>query len=139
MRGNGLLDRFCLVLAEDSGLELGRGLVVEGGVFAVEVVVGFDVGEEFGAGVPGIDEAAAVEHFGLQRPHEGFGPGVVVRVGTGGHALADAALAQDFTEGGAAVLAATVAVEDWLLSGAARTDRLSECIDGKLRAQVIGQ
>jgi hypothetical protein len=32
-----------------------------------------------------------------------------------------------------------IAVQDWLLSGAARAVRLSEVIDSKLRAQVIGQ
>lgn len=55
----------------------------------------------------------------------------MVGVGTGGHALANAGMAKDFTEDGTAVLAASVAVEDWLLSGAACVYRLSEGIDGK--------
>ena len=48
------------------GLELGWGKVVEGGVFAVGIVVSFDEGEEFGAGVGGGEEAAILEHFGLE-------------------------------------------------------------------------
>lgn len=65
------------------GFKLGWGLVAEGGVFAVVVVVGIDVGEDLGACIVGIDEAAVLKHFGFQSAHEGFGPGVVIGIGPG--------------------------------------------------------
>ena len=88
------------------------GLVGEGGVFAAGVVVGFDIGEDFGAGIVGINEGAALEHFGFEGAHEGFGPGVVIGIGPGGHALPELVGAQELAVGPAAVLAAAVAVED---------------------------
>ena len=41
-------------------------MVFEGRVPAVGVVVGFDVGEDFRAGVGRIDEASVLKHFGLE-------------------------------------------------------------------------
>ena len=58
-----------------------RGLITEGGVFAVGVVVALDVLEDFGLSVGGGLEAAALEHFVFEGADEGFGPGVVVGIG----------------------------------------------------------
>ena len=67
----------------DFGLELGRGLVAERGMFPVMIIVGIDVVEDLGAGVGGVDEAAVLEHLAFERAHQGLGPGVVVGIGTG--------------------------------------------------------
>ena len=74
------------------GLELARGFIAEGRVFAVGVIVTFDVIEDFGLGVAGVLEAAVLKHFEFQGADEGLSPGVVVGVGPGGHALAQAGL-----------------------------------------------
>lgn len=81
-------------------------------MFAASIVVGFDVGENFGAGVAGVDKGAALEHFGLEGAHEGFGPGVVIRVRPRGHALPEMVARQQLAEGPAAILGAAVTVED---------------------------
>ena len=47
-------------------------LVVQGGVFALCVVVSFDEGKDLGAGIVFIQEAAALEHLGFERSNEGF-------------------------------------------------------------------
>ncbi len=47
-------------------LELDWGFVAQRGVFAVGIVVGFDVGEDLHTGVGVVDEAAALEHFAFQ-------------------------------------------------------------------------
>ena len=72
----------------DESLERGGGFVSEGGVFSMGVVVGFDVGEEFDAGIGVGDERAVGKHLGLEGADEGLGPGVVIGIGTRGHALA---------------------------------------------------
>ena len=108
------------------GLESGGRLVSEGGVFSVGVVVGFDVGEEFDAGIGVSDEGAVLEHFGFQGAHEGLGPGVVIGIGTCGHALADAGLAQEIPIRAAAILTTPIAVEDQTGKGAARAQGLPE-------------
>lgn len=87
-------------------------------MFSVGVVVGLDVGEEFDFGVGVIVESAALEHFGFESADLRFGPGIVVRVGSGGHALAHAGFLQELAVGGAAVLTAPVAVEDEVGEGA---------------------
>jgi hypothetical protein len=56
---------------------------------------------------------------------EGFGPGVIVRVGACRHALTQAGLGQSLTEEPTAVLAAAIAVEDGAASGA--------CLQGLLK------
>ena len=81
-------------------------------MFAAGVVVGFDVGEDFGAGAVGVDKGAALEHFGFEGAHEGFGPGVVIWIGPCGHALLEVVGGQQLAEDSAAILAATVAMED---------------------------
>jgi hypothetical protein len=82
LRCDGFLDRYVAYFkGEDWGFELGWRLVAEGGVLAVVSVVGIDVGEDLGARIVGIDEAAVLKHFGIQGAHEGFGPGVVIWVG----------------------------------------------------------
>ena len=84
-------------------------------MFAAGVVVGFDLGEDFGAGVVGVDEGAALEHLGFEGAHEGFGPGVVIGVGLCGHALPEVVGGQQLAEDSAAILAATVAMEDGVI------------------------
>ena len=108
------------------GLESGGGLVSEGGVFSVGVVVGFDVGEDLYSGIGVSDERAVLEHFGFQGAHEGLGPGVVIGIGARGHALAHPGLAQEISVSAAAVLAAAVAVEDQAGKRAARSQGLFE-------------
>src|SRR5678815_1766319 len=101
-------------------LELDRSLVLERGVFAVSVVVAVDVIEEFGAGIGGVLEDAALEHFELEGADEGLRPGVIVRIGASRHALAQPGRRQGQSKRSAAVLAAAVAMED----GAAHWTRL---------------
>ena len=48
------------------GLESGGCFVSEGGVFAVGVIVGFNVGEEFNAGIEVADEAAILERVPMK-------------------------------------------------------------------------
>jgi hypothetical protein len=48
------------------GLEVSYGKIVEGGVFAVNILLGFDEGEKLDAGVGGVEEAAILEHLGLK-------------------------------------------------------------------------
>ena len=62
----------------DLCLELGWGVVPDGRVFAVGIVVAFDVLEDFGASVAGVLKAAVLKHFELEGADEGFGPGVVM-------------------------------------------------------------
>ena len=76
------------------------------------VVVGINVGEEFGSGVVGIDEAAALEHFVFEGSDEGLGPGIVIGIGPRRHALDRSGLFQQRPERPAAILAAAVAVKN---------------------------
>ena len=121
------------------GLESGGGLVSEGGVFAVGVVVGFDVGEDLDVGIGVGDESAVLEHLGLEGAHEGLGPGVVIGIGTRGHALAHPGRAQEISVSAAAVLAATVAVEDQAGERMAGSQGLLERSDDQVSAQMVGQ
>ena len=82
-------------------LELVWGLVSQSGVLALIIIVGFDVFEEFGLGVLCGLKAAALKHFLFERSDEGFGPGVVIGIGAGGHALAQARSGQHLAEGSA--------------------------------------
>ena len=119
LRCNGFLDQIFLVMVDEIGLKLGGCFVVEGRVFAMHVVVGIDEREDFGPSVSKVDETTAVEHFGFQCSHEGFRPGIVVRVRASRHALVHPSLVQDRPEGDAAVLAATITMEDGLMSSTA--------------------
>ena len=121
------------------GLESGGCLVSEGGVFAVGVVIGFDEGEDFDVGIGVGDESAVLEHFGLEGAHEGLGPGVVIGIGTRGHALADPGRTQEISVSAAAVLAATVAVEDQAGQRIARSQGLLESSADQISAQMVGQ
>lgn len=94
------------------GSELGRSLVAEGGVLALGIVVEIDVDEDLGARVVGVDEATVLQYFDFQGPHEGFGPIVVIRVGSGRHALTHSSLAQDLPISRTAALVAAVVAED---------------------------
>lgn len=76
----------------DFGFELGRGLVAERGVFPVNIIVGVDVVENLGACVGLIEEAAVLEHLVFESAHQGLGPGVVVGICPGRHALAHSSL-----------------------------------------------
>ena len=49
------------------GLKVARGLVSDGRVFVLGVVVAFDVLEDFNSGVPCILEASILEHFEFQQ------------------------------------------------------------------------
>ena len=120
------------------GFELVRGFVSDRRVFAVGVVVTFDVFEDFSAGVAGVLEATILEHLVFEGSDERLGPSVVIGVGARGHALAQASLGQGLTEGGAPILAAAVAVEDGAIYGAC-LESLVERIEDEIRAQVVGQ
>ena len=52
------------------GLEFGRGLIAERGVFPVMVIVGIDVVENLGSRVGLVEEAAALAHLAFERAHE---------------------------------------------------------------------
>ena len=103
------------------------------------VAVGFEVGEDFDAGIGVVDERAVLEPFGFEGADEGLGPGVVVGIGPGGHALLHAGLAQKLPVSSTAVLAATITVEDQVWERAARSQGLFESIGHQRRAQVAGQ
>jgi len=117
-----------LVGGVDLGLELGRSFIVEGGVFAVGIVVAFDVVEDFDFGVVGVEEATALKHLELEGADEGLGPSVVVGIGAAGHALAQAGAGQEVTEGGAGVLAAAITMKDDAL-GRACLEGLAQGVD----------
>src|SRR5215208_4590452 len=117
--------------------ELSRSSIPDRGVFAVGVVVTVDVFEDLGAGVAGVFEASALEHFMFEDANEGFGPGVFVGIGASGHALAEAGVGQGFAKGGAAVLAAAVAVEDGAAWGSS-LERLLQGFEDEIGAQVVG-
>lgn len=67
------------------------------------VVAGVDEGKDLGGGVGRVDELGALEHLGLEGAQERLGPGVVMRIGSGGHALAAACGGEQATELGAAI------------------------------------
>ena len=81
-------------------------------MFALMIVVAFDVFEEFQPSIRGIFKTAALKHLALEGAHEGFRPGVIIRIGPCGHALAQTSTFQHGAEGTAAILAAAVAMED---------------------------
>ena len=93
------------------GLENDGGLKSDGEVFSVGVVVKVDVGKESVLAQVHSGKAT-LEHLGFEGADEGLGPGVVIRIGARGHALAHPALAQELPVSGAAILAAAVTVED---------------------------
>ena len=80
-------------------------------MFAAGVVAGCEVGGNLHAGVVGVDEGAALEHFGYKGAHEGFGRGVVIWIGPGGHALPEVVDGKQWAESPAAILTAAVAME----------------------------
>jgi len=123
----------------DIGLELSWGLVGEGGVFAVGIVVGVDIGEEFDPSVALGEEGAALEQLGFEGADERLCPSVVIRVGAGGHALPEASLAEDLAKGRAAVLAAAVTVEDEVRLDGARAEGLLEGCADQGSTEVISQ
>lgn len=127
-----------LVFVLKGGFELGGREVSEAGVFSMGVVVAIDVFEDLKASVAGILETAFLKHLGLESADERFGPGVVVRVGSSGHALEHAGIGQGSTKGAAAILTATVAVEDGLACRLC-SEGLPEGGEHKVGAQVIAQ
>ena len=76
------------------------------------VIVGFDIGKDLGLRILIIDEAAPLKHLGFERADKRFGPGVVIRIGSRRHALPDACPIKEFSIGSAAILAASITVED---------------------------
>jgi len=95
-------------------------------VFAVGIIVTFDVLEEFGLGIDGVLEASVLKHFELEGPDEGLGPRVVVGICSGGHALVQAGFGQGVAEWGAPILASAVTVEDDTVAEA-RFEGLEKC------------
>ena len=72
-------------------------------MLAVGVVVTLGVGKEFGFGIGLIDEFSALEHFSFEGSDTGFRPGVVVRIGSRGHALARASIGEELPKPTAAI------------------------------------
>lgn len=87
---------------------MGRGLVAEGGVFAVMAVVGFDEVEDLDLGVGVVSEGPSLEHLVLQGSDERLAPSVVVGIGAGGHALKYTRVGEHPAVCAAAILAAAV-------------------------------
>ena len=79
------------------------------------VVVRFDIGEELDLSVVLVDKTAALEHLGFDRADDAFAPRVVVGIGPGRHALADAGLFEKCTKCDTPILTSAVAVEDGVL------------------------
>ena len=84
-------------------------------------------------------EAAIAQHLGLEGADEGLGPGVVIGVGSGRHALLHACGTQPLTKSAAAILAAAVTVEDDALGAASGDEGGVEGLDDQIAAQVIAQ
>ena len=80
-------------------------------MLSLGVVVSVNVGKDLDLSMPLVNELAALEHLGLEGTHEGFGPGIVIRIGSSRHALSDSGLLEKGSECLASVLAATVAVK----------------------------
>ena len=79
------------------------------------VVVRFDVGEELDLSVVLVDKTAALKHLGFDRADDAFAPRVVVGIGPGRHALADAGLFEKCAKRETPVLTSAVAMEDGVL------------------------
>lgn len=103
------------------------------------IIVSVDEGKEFVGSILLAGEAAIAQHLGLERADEGLGPGVVIRVGSGRHALLHACSAQPLTEGAAAILAATVAVKDDAVGATSGGQGGVERFDDEVAAQVVAQ
>ena len=80
-------------------------------MFTPGVVVAFDVFEEFQTRLLNRPVSSDL-NFQFERSDEGFGPGVIVRVGPGRHALAHFRSLEDRTKKTAGILAASIAVKD---------------------------
>ena len=103
------------------------------------VVVGVDEGKDLRSGIGLVDEATVLEHLGFEGAHERFCPGVVIRIGPCGHALADTCRGQHGAKSAAAILAATVAVEDEAACACAGGEGLAQGFSNEVAAQVIGE
>jgi hypothetical protein len=121
------------------GFELVGGEVSEGVVFALMIVVAFDVFEEFQPSIRGIFKTASLKHLALEGAHEGFRLGVIIRIGPCGHALAQTGTFQNRSEGTAAILAAAVAMEDGSPRCWPRLQGLLQGMDDEFRTHVRGQ
>ena len=108
-------------------------------MLAADIVVAVDEGKEFVSGVLLAGEAAIAQHLGLEGADEGLGPGVVIGVGSGRHALLHACGTQPLTKSAAAILAAAVTVEDDALGAASGDEGGVEGLDDQITAQVIAQ
>ena len=106
---------------------------------AAGIVVAVDEGKELVGGVLLAGEAAIAQHLGFEGADEGLGPGVVIGVGSGRHALLHACGAQPLAEGAAAILAATVAVKDDALGATSSGEGGVKGLDNQITAQVIAQ
>lgn len=62
------------------------------------VIVTFDVVEDLDVGIRGVLEATVLEHFAFESTDKRLGPGVVVGVRLGGHALEKAGVGESLPE-----------------------------------------
>jgi len=79
------------------------------------------------------------EQLGFEGADERFCPGVVIRIGACGHALAQAVPREQGAESGAAVLAAAVAVENEVCGVRTGAEGLGEGIADEAGAEVFGE
>ena len=121
------------------GFILGGGEASECGVFELIIVVAFDVFEEFQPSIRGIFKTASLKQLALEGAHEGFRPGVIIRIGPCEHALAQTGTFQHGSECTATVLAATVAMEDGSPRCWPRLQGLLQDMDDEFRTHVRGQ
>src|SRR5271166_881579 len=77
------------VVPAEFGLELGWGFVAERRVQTLGVVDGVDEGADLAAGVVDVGVGSGVDLLLLERLHEAFRLGVVVRIGRPAHADGD--------------------------------------------------
>ena len=94
-------------------------------MFSLSIVVAFEVVEDLGARICLVLETPALEHFVFEGADEGLGPSVVVGIGPRRHALAQAGFLQEAAVGDAAILAASITVEDGWSAWCAGLDGLA--------------
>ena len=120
--------------------ELVGGEVSQSRMATSGVVVAFDVFKKLEFYFGFIGRGLIFEEFLLESADEGLAPGIVIRVGSPGHALGDAMACQQSPKSPAAELAASVAVKDELLRGeSARLQRIAHGLADQVAPQVIGQ
>lgn len=120
------------------GFELGRRLVSERGVQALDVVDGIDEPADVVSCVLDRRVGFTVHLFGLERLHEAFGLGVIVRVGDTAHADGDRPRRQARQIVDAGVLDAAIGVVDQAVAWRAASGQCPvERLDREPRLEVI--